>query len=103
MKEIGQTAYVKTPIEKNMKKRHWFVAKQYGWGWTPATWEGWVIMLAYLYALTIDFIALVHSSGFSMLRYLLNAFFLTAFLIAVCYVTGEKPSWRWGLRKKKNT
>lgn len=82
------------------KKRYWFLAKKFGLGWSPATWEGWVITLVYIYALTVDIIALVHSSGYAFLRYLLNALFLTLFYIAVCYVTGEKITWRFGKKRK---
>jgi hypothetical protein len=30
--------------------RLWFRARSYGWGWTPATVEGWLVMLAFLVA-----------------------------------------------------
>ncbi len=23
----------------------WFGPKSFGWGWTPVTWEGWVVVL----------------------------------------------------------
>lgn len=37
----------------NESKRYWFPAKKYGWGWgMPATWQGWLVLGAYL-ALTL--------------------------------------------------
>ena len=31
------------------KKRYWFPAKRYGWGWGfPTTWQGWVTILLYV-------------------------------------------------------
>ncbi len=26
----------------------WFKRKLYGWGWTPATWQGWFVTLSYI-------------------------------------------------------
>jgi len=25
----------------------WFKAKRYGWGWTPACWQGWLVLGVY--------------------------------------------------------
>ena len=27
-----------------MRPRYWFVRKQFGYGWVPATWEGWLVL-----------------------------------------------------------
>ena len=32
----------------NKKKKLWFKAKNYGWGWYPASREGWLVTGAYL-------------------------------------------------------
>ena len=29
-------------------KKVWFKAKEYGWGWYPSSWQGWIILLIYL-------------------------------------------------------
>lgn len=44
---------------KDNPSGYWFKRKLYGWGWTPATWQGWIITCIYiglviLLALTID-------------------------------------------------
>jgi len=35
-----------------MKTKHikplWFKAKQYGWGWYPARWQGWLIVIGFI-------------------------------------------------------
>ena len=32
--------------------KYWFPAKRYGWGWgPPVTWQGWVVLSAYILAL----------------------------------------------------
>ena len=70
----------------------WFKRKRFGFGWTPATKEGWIV--------TITAILLIISSGtilnknpFLSVTYIL--LIITA-LIATCYQKGEKPAWQWG-------
>ncbi|MBP9699911.1 hypothetical protein KBD71_01360 [Candidatus Woesebacteria bacterium] len=86
----------------------WFKAKSYGWGWTPATKEGWIVTVLFLV------LTFVNSAGISQLS-LLNRlpeasdfFLFYAFqtvlivgLLVICYLKGEKPSWRWGDQPKK--
>lgn len=85
------------------KKPIWFRAKNYGWGWTPTTWQGWFIVGGYLLA-TISIAILIdansHSVSDTLIGFSLPFILLTALLILICYKTGEKPEWRWGKRKK---
>jgi hypothetical protein len=80
-------------------KRPWFVAKRYGWGWTPATKEGWIATAAFLAADiaivfgTADF---VHGWRDYLVYTLLPLLGIITIFILVCYKTGEKPRWRWG-------
>jgi len=37
----------------------WFRAKRYGWGWTLASIEGWLVMAAFLAAVAIDSAVLI--------------------------------------------
>lgn len=77
-----------------IKKRIWFPAKKYGWGWgPPCAWQGWVVLVAYL--------AIIASSAFLLLPKHPVAWYgclaaSIAILIAVCWIKGEKPRWRWG-------
>ena len=32
---------------KDNPKGYWFKRKLYGWGWTPAKWQGWCLTLLY--------------------------------------------------------
>lgn len=35
--------------KKFVRKRYWFPAKEYGYGWgLPVTWQGWLVIVAYL-------------------------------------------------------
>jgi len=76
----------------------WFKRKQYGWGWYPATWQGWLVMVIY--------IALVVACGYTIDQtstereiiwtFALPIVLLTITLLRICYKKGEKPRWQWG-------
>ncbi len=84
------------------KKKLWFVARRYGYGWTPATKEGWLVLLLYLLAVwgayecqyTRD--ASGTMDDFILYRFLPQVFGLTLMLLVICFLKGEKPRWRWG-------
>lgn len=77
--------------------KYWFHAKRYGWGWgLPSAWQGWVVLLGYL-ALVLAGIPFVQASRGNII-YLAYVAILTAALIAICWLTGEPPRWRWGGR-----
>lgn len=87
-----------------MEKKLWFKAKTYGWGWTPCSWEGWLIIALYIFAVfvyarsTVDKALDGAGSGVPFYYHLL--FVLTTIaLIVVSYKKGEKPGWRWGNKK----
>lgn len=73
---------------------YWFKAKRYGWGWYPASWQGALILVGYM------LLALAGSVWFQNQLVYFAAFFagLTVVLIYICYKTGEKPYWRWGVK-----
>ncbi len=73
-------------------KKHWFVRKRYGWGWTPATWEGWMV-LAIWGALFYWSMRGVDHEGWKNIAV---GMLFTVVLILVCFKTGEKPKWQWG-------
>ena len=79
-------------------KKIWFKRKLYGWGWTPSTWQGWVLTLVYilflvLFSLTIDESSPPREVAFT---FLLPVFFVTLTFIRILYKKGEKPRWQWG-------
>ncbi|HEY1506917.1 MAG TPA: hypothetical protein VGF92_21630 [Stellaceae bacterium] len=84
-----------------MVPRLWFKAKTYGWGWTPATWEGWAVTVADL-AAVLGWIGYLVSHRELATRpdYLLIALLpilaAVAIMIVVCWLKGERPRWRWG-------
>nr|MBP7805039.1 hypothetical protein [Candidatus Paceibacterota bacterium] len=74
-----------------MERKYWFKAKQYGWGWYPATWQGWAILAMYIFAtLTTSFYIDSHqySTFNSLIGFFPTIYILTVFLIIICYKTG---------------
>jgi hypothetical protein len=80
----------------------WFKARSYGWGWTPVSVEGWLVVLVFLAVLLV-------STGFFLYRlragadvrsatvlFLVSVAFLVGLLIVIAWLTGERPRWRWG-------
>ncbi len=77
----------------------WFKAKRYGYGWTPCTWQGWAILLAYCFAIVSCFVVIdrsSHSASDTLFVFIPFTIFLTILLIILCVKKGEKPRWRWG-------
>lgn len=80
-------------------RKLWFKAKRYGWGWTPASAEGWLVLAVYFVILIKIFWkvdATSHSASDTLIAFDLPFVITTAVLVLVCYLTGEKPRWRWG-------
>jgi hypothetical protein len=77
--------------------KYWFPAKRYGWGWSlPSVWQGWVVLVAYQ-TLVLGGLPIVRASNGSLV-YAIYVAVLTVALLAICWLTGEPPRWRWGGR-----
>ncbi len=84
-----------------MKKKLWFRAKTYGWGWYPVTWQGWTATAFYIFY-QLFLVALIRdalASRAGIVSYLFLTAIGIAALLAVCYQFGETPKWRWGNKK----
>jgi hypothetical protein len=81
---------------------YWFKRKTYGWGWYPATWQGWSVLAVYFVLLALILSGLERNQTVllpaDMMR-MIGVFVLTAVLIGISYATGESPRWQWGRRK----
>jgi hypothetical protein len=74
---------------------YWFPAKRYGWGWgLPSRWQGWVVLIAF-FALLLGGLAFFPPRSESV-AYVVYAAVLSVVLVAICWITGEPPKWRWG-------
>lgn len=87
------------PKTSSKNEPRWFRAKRYGWGWTPATWQGWAVVGSYVAFEVWDFFRLdqfSHSASDTIRPFLLDMIIATVVLIAIAKNTGETPRWRWG-------
>jgi hypothetical protein len=80
----------------------WFRTKRYGWGWSPASVQGWLVVGAFVLAVAADSAVLIYRvrTGVShrpaMITFYLWVAILVVALAAICWKTGEPPRWRWG-------
>lgn len=81
-------------------KKLWFKRKTYGWGWTPSTWQGWLVLVIYLVAVLAifrDVETLAYANDYAVFSFVFQFIFINIVLIGVCYWKGEKPRWTWGV------
>lgn len=90
---------------KDNPNHYWFKAKLFGWGWTPATREGWAVLLV--------FIGLIVGNAYRLglfdpnlveppVTYLVQTALMVVLLLIICWRTGERPHWQWGVPTKKD-
>lgn len=75
------------------KKEIWFKAKNYGYGWYPATWQAWIILAIWLVIFVFSLISIEKNN--LLLRTLIIVI-STWLLIWISWKKGEKAKWRWG-------
>ncbi|HVZ58917.1 MAG TPA: hypothetical protein VG935_04165 [Patescibacteria group bacterium] len=92
-----------------MADQKWFRAKRFGWGWTPATIQGWIItILAALFVawFTIVYLQRLRDPLFnpivSTIIYLVLVSTVSISLMIICFKTGEKPRWSWPASTQTN-
>ncbi len=80
------------------KEKAWFPAKTRGWGWgIPTKWQGWVVFLIYILALSIG---LVISSIYNSSYFSIYLIIITALLFGICFWKGEDPRGRMDKKDK---
>ena len=83
-------------------QRYWFKRKLFGWGWQPATWEGWLAFIGYTFLVIGNFFFRyadrIEEHDAIAYRFVFDTVLLTIALILICVRTGEKPRWQWGKR-----
>lgn len=85
---------------KDNPEGYWFKRKLYGWGWVPARWQGWVVMLVALGVLWLG--VYVGDTDDAPGAAFLGLILMLAIVFGFCYWKGEKPKWQWGLPRNKN-
>jgi len=72
-------------------KNYWFKEKNFGWGWTPCTWQGWLTLFVFVGLTTLSVMYLIPYIWW----FLFINLSLYALFIAICYKKGPKPRWRF--------
>ena len=88
---------------KDNPEGYWFKRKLYGWGWTPATWQGWLVVAIFILYLTVGSLGLGSNpvlGDMSTKLFVWKIVLSVALLIMICYKKGEKPKWQWGREEK---
>lgn len=88
---------------KDNPEGYWFKRKLYGWGWTPARWQGFLVLFLYVVAVVYLFLKIdaeSHSVSDTLIGIAVPFFLLTALLLSVNFVKGERPRWQWGVRNE---
>lgn len=84
----------------SMDERYWFRARTHGFGWTPETWQGWLVVIVWVLMVgataRYSFMGvLANGAGFlSFIKLLLGWSFL---FFIIMWKKGEPLNWR---RKK---
>ena len=89
---------------ENNSRKLWFKRKLYGWGWTPVTWQGWLVILVYVVLMLKIFTVIdnrSHSDSDTLINFFLPFAGLTSAVMIICFWKGEKPRWQWGERKEE--
>ncbi len=86
---------------KNNPEGYWFKRKLYGWGWTPATWQGWTLTTVFIILVVANAVQfeLAGATTDQAWQFVVETFIMIGALILICYRTGEKPRWQWGIPK----
>ena len=90
---------------KDNPKGYWFKRKLYGWGWTPVTWQGWLVVLAVVFVIIFSVLGLppkTEPTGGQLLWLFVKIILSITALLIICYKKGESPKWQWGIPNKKD-
>ena len=60
----------------------------------PTSWQGWLVIACYVALLALGFALFPPASQVAAFAAYVVA--LTALVIAICWLKGEPPRWRWG-------
>jgi hypothetical protein len=76
--------------------RFWFKPRRYGYGATPVTWEGWVLVAIYV-AVILTCVAALTSRGQTLSGWLMSVVVIVAATVAMIVIGVKKTdgAWRW--------
>ena len=76
-----------------MPKKYWFKRKTYGYGWTPCTWQGWLV-IALGFTVFIPLVTRAPNLPLPLFMFLVGLWAAT--LVLISYLKGPAPRWQWG-------
>lgn len=92
---------------KDNPEGYWFKRKFYGWGWTPAKWQGWFVILTFVgFVIWSGADLTIHGevpTQTDLYWFFGKIILATILMIWICYKTGEKPKWQWGIPRKEES
>lgn len=86
-------------------KNYWFESKEYGYGWTPASREGWIVLLVFVLFVIVQALDLTSKLGSNIEApgiiavYIFNLSCALAALLVITRLTGPDPKWSWSNKK----
>jgi len=87
-------------------KKYWMKRRRYGWGWTPTTWQGWLIIILQLGVIFVAALQLpakpVQPSVGQLLPFFVITILVVVSLVLIGLQTAPKPHWRWGKKDDDN-
>lgn len=93
---------------KDNPEGYWFKRKIWGWGWTPATWQGWLVTIVVIVFVLWRAFAFDSAIGDSeptsgqLFWFLAEVIAAILVLILVAWRKGEPLKWMWGIPKEKD-
>ena len=81
-----------------MKDKLWFRRKCFGWGWTPCSWEGWLVLAIWVVLFYVSANLIDHE----WLKNVVIMVILTGILLLICLKKGEKPKWQWKCKRDED-
>ena len=89
---------------KDNPEGYWFKRKVWGWGWVPARWAGWLVIIVWVAILGLGEVWFINRAEHvtlttpNIIAFIVFVILMVAVLIWVCYKKGEKPKWSWGFK-----
>jgi hypothetical protein len=78
---------------------YWFKPKEYGYGATPVTWEGWAVTVVTMVIVVMtSMLAPLFARGYSwgVTAFAIDALAILAFILIAKSKTEGEWRWRWG-------
>lgn len=89
------------------KEKLWFKRKRYGYGWTPSSWQGWVVIAVFLIVIIGGALTLEETPENTFTKelgfYLMVVFICAVMLLRISYKKGPTPKWRWGSKSNDDS